>query len=312
MDTFEMLQELLEQDQFELLFTEGEDKIRLVYLMNDAVESFLIFRGAKMTGEYQEDYVGELSASLSQTDDQYVLAVRQGDSVVTIFFEELELDVHLYNYGVIGHFWVKEYEYLRQLEYRLAILRDKYDYLGEAFCTPMERKLSALANFPPLNYCCYPSVSKKYIIPRENPWIPSEEAILLMDEIADEVHDSNMKKALCFYRKNPIPLIAKRIARMLHRNKHAELVDTLIEKLRKSTADYPHRSFGAEEDRKNKLLIKKAEERQASLQKQGKESVIVQEEPFTIAMDSVKFQVYLMVWKKGLINRKVEVEKIVL
>ena len=141
MDTFEMLQELLEQDQFELLFTEGEDKIRLVYLMNDAVESFLIFRGAKMTGEYQEDYVGELSASLSQTDDQYVLAVRQGDSVVTIFFEELELDVHLYNYGVIGHFWVKEYEYLRQLEYRLAILRDKYDYLGEAFCTPMERKL---------------------------------------------------------------------------------------------------------------------------------------------------------------------------
>ena len=109
MDTFEMLQELLEQDQFELLFTEGEDKIRLVYLMNDAVESFLIFRGAKMTGEYQEDYVGELSASLSQTDDQYVLAVRQGDSVVTIFFEELELDVHLYNYGVIGHFWVKEY-----------------------------------------------------------------------------------------------------------------------------------------------------------------------------------------------------------
>ena len=59
-------------------------------------------------------------------------------------------------------------------------------------------------------------------------------------------------------------------------------------------------------------MIKKAEERQASLQKQGKESVIVQEEPFTIAMDSVKFQVYLMVWKKGLINRKVEVEKIVL
>ena len=39
-DTFEMLEELLEQQQFELLIE--ENKIRLVYLMNDAVESFLI------------------------------------------------------------------------------------------------------------------------------------------------------------------------------------------------------------------------------------------------------------------------------
>ena len=55
MDAFVMLQELLEQDQFELIFSEQPDShqkkeraeeknrqdIRLVYLMNDAVESFL-------------------------------------------------------------------------------------------------------------------------------------------------------------------------------------------------------------------------------------------------------------------------------
>ena len=49
MDAFEMLQELLAQGQFELILPEAfetaklMDKLRLVYLMNDAVESFLVF-----------------------------------------------------------------------------------------------------------------------------------------------------------------------------------------------------------------------------------------------------------------------------
>ena len=50
-NTLEKLAQLLEQDQFELIFSEsgagrGQD-IRLVYLMNDAVESFLVFRDAQ-------------------------------------------------------------------------------------------------------------------------------------------------------------------------------------------------------------------------------------------------------------------------
>ena len=52
---------------------------------------------------------------MSFEDMEYILVVHQGDSVVTIFFEDLLTDVHLYNYGEIGHFWMKDYEYLRQL-----------------------------------------------------------------------------------------------------------------------------------------------------------------------------------------------------
>ena len=41
MDTFLMLEELLEQDQFELLLSkDGETELRLVYLMNDAVRDY--------------------------------------------------------------------------------------------------------------------------------------------------------------------------------------------------------------------------------------------------------------------------------
>ena len=69
MDALAMLQELLEQDQFELVFREKQEKadkdIRLVYLMNDAVESFLVFKSARMTGEYRNDYEGELESDIA-------------------------------------------------------------------------------------------------------------------------------------------------------------------------------------------------------------------------------------------------------
>jgi len=181
-DTFEMLEELLEQEQFELLFPKengaqaewecyetyesnegkqgekdslarvGKEKIpgdiRLVYLMNDAVESFLIFRDARLTGSYLENYEGPLKSSLSQEGDEYILVVWQGENVVTLFFRMLDLEVYLYNYGEIGHFWVPGYEYLRQLEYRIAIARDKLEYLGEEFCTEEERDYTNLSLSP--------------------------------------------------------------------------------------------------------------------------------------------------------------------
>ena len=173
-NTIGMLQELLEQNQFELLIPEEPEAkdIRLVYLMNDAVESFLIFRNAHMTGTYKSEYEGELEFSLSHDEkrEEYILSVWQGGSVVTVWFRKLELEAHLYNYGAIGHFWVKGWEYLRQLEYRIAILRDKYEYLGPKFCTPGEQKIAQLCDFPPLNCSCYPAVPEKYLVPRENVW----------------------------------------------------------------------------------------------------------------------------------------------
>ena len=83
MTTFEMLQELLAQNEFELLLPEDhtanttEQDIRLVYQMNDTVESFLVFREAIFTGTYKKDYEGKLDASYDRDQDRYVLGVRQ-------------------------------------------------------------------------------------------------------------------------------------------------------------------------------------------------------------------------------------------
>ena len=311
-DTFEMLEELLEQQQFELLIENGieEKRIRLVYLMNDAVESFLIFDKVRLTGNYLENYEGPLKSSLSEEENQYVLSVWQGENVVTLFFENLELEVHLYNYGEIGHFWVPGYEYLRQLEYRIAIARDKLEYLGEEFCTEEEGKLVQLADFPPLNYCCYPAVPAKYIVPKEAPWVPSEAAFAIMEELAEEAKDRSLLRLLAFYRHFPNPVIARLVARALHQNCHGAVIDLLTEKLKKEAADYPNRSFGEKADKQLNSLIKKAKMLQQNLAEQGVKAEVLREEPFTTARDSLDFQVFLMVWKKGWRNRKVEIKKL--
>lgn len=134
-EELERLDVLLSQGQFELLlpgerYGGGEKEIWLVYLMNDAAESFLVFHDAELTGTYQKEYEGEIDAALEKDGEQYVLIVRQGETVCTLFFSRLSLEVHLFDYGKTGHFWVDGYEYLRQIEFRIAILRDKLEYLA--------------------------------------------------------------------------------------------------------------------------------------------------------------------------------------
>ena len=310
-EAFLKLGEVLEQGQFELLFT--EEKLRLVYLMNDAVESFLVFENARMTGQYREDYEGELEAELSVTEEpeeSYVLVVHQGETVVTIFFEDLSEEVHLYDYGEIGHFWVEGYEYLRQLEYRIAILRDKLEYLGPEFCTPTEQKLAMLEQFPPLNYCCYPAVPDQYIVPKDNPWQPSEEAITVMEEFAEEADDKSMIKLLKYYRKHHGMRMSRYIAVKLHQTKHVRFIELLTEKLKQEAANYPNRSFGKEADERHQKLISQAKKEQAELYQQGIKSEVLREEPFVIAQDELDYKVYLMIYKWQGKNRGVNVRRI--
>ena len=312
-EAFQKLAELLGQDQFELLFpdkdAENQDEIRLVYLMNDAVESFLVFSGARMTGHYQKDYEGELDATLSQEDGEYVLIVYQGETVVTIFFQDLQLEMNLYNYGDVGHFWVKDYEYLRLLEYRLAILCDKCEYLGEEAASEVERKLAGLVHFPPLNYACYPAVPEKYIVPMEDVWSPTGEAIAVMEELAGEAGDRSLLWWLHRYRKCHGKRMSRWIAKLLHREKHAAVVDLLNKKLAKEAKRYPRRDFGEKFNEKYKEVLEKAERRKAELEARGQKVMLVREEPFAAARDSVDFKVYLMIWKKKFGNRIVETEE---
>ncbi len=364
-ENLDRLVELLSQNQFELLLpstdgasiysakqtealssgevhvdaaaeADGRDsspqgQIRLVYLMNDAVESFLLFKNAQMTGFYDPSFEGELDAELSiQEDGRYLLVVKQEDSVCSIFFQKLELEVHLYNYGRTGHVWMKGQEDLRQIEYWIAITREKLRYLGEEYCSDAEIELSALEEFPPLNVCCYPSVPRKYYEPREDAWVPTEQGIAEMEKLAAEAGDQKLLKQLKRYRKHPGRREAKKIAGMLKKNVHTPVIDWIIEKIQQASAGYPNRTYSAEEEMQFAAIRKRAEIRKMELdqlagkQKQcgkaagsmgsgntaaaGIPSLLVCQEPFTTARDSVDYQVHLILRKPGLIYRKVTVE----
>ena len=320
-EEYEKLQLLLDQGQFELIFPSDDtpSDIRLVYLMNDAVESFLVFQNARMTGEYMPNHEGDLEAILEQISGtqasssppilgEYALIVRQGDTVCTLFFQNLVLETHLFNYGNTGHFWVKGYEYLRQLEYRIAVLRDKRVYLGEKYCSPEEVALSYLAEFPPLNFCCYPAVPDKYLVPGYPWWQVSEEAWTKMYALADEAGDQGMKKWLKVYARFPKKMIARYIARMLHTQKHAAVVDLLTQKLTDAAAIYEDRVFSVEEEIRFGKIKEKAEKRKKELEHSGKCVEMLKEEPFLYAKDSIEYKIHLMIWNKDGKNRKVEVE----
>ena len=136
-----------------------------------------------------------------------------------------------------------------------------------------------------------------------------QEAITYMKELSAECGDISLEKKLETYRKHPTKFRAKRIAAMLHKKKHAAVVDLLTRRLREATAEYPRRFLGDELERKYEKMLKMARKRQQELEEQGYKSDILREEPFTIARDSLGYKVYLMIWKEKRGDVVVEVEE---
>ncbi len=59
-----------------------------------------------------------------------------------------------------------------------------------------------LRDFPPLNYLFYPAISEKYIVPVDNPWEVTVEALTVMQELAEEAEDETGKSAQALWRKS--------------------------------------------------------------------------------------------------------------
>ncbi len=309
-EILEKLEDLLAEDQFELIGVEDtqgemdrEGDFRLVYLMNDAVESFLVFQKAKLTGDYQRDYQGSLGAELEKNHTGYVLSVYQGENVCSLFFEDLILENHFYNYGQVGHCWVKGFENIRVLEYQIAILRDKLDFLGEDSCNELEKKLAMLRDFPPLNQSCYPAVPAKYLVERDDKWNLTKDAAKVMRELALEAGDRSLVEKLDQYESQQEGSWASKywqsrtrtMARLFQKPEHQNVLKLIADKIKEATKDYPRRKFGDDETELYTRLQEKAQKRAEELRLQESKVIIYRQEPFFYARDSIEFQVFLII-----------------
>lgn len=314
MSPWERLVQLLDLEQFELVefdkvtpMEDGTD-CKLIYLMNDCAESFLVFKNVRYTGQYIENYEGKIEYSLDQSEG--FLRVNQGESHLLLFFDGLELENHFYNYGQIGHFWVKGYENLRNLEFQIAIISDKYQYLGAESCNERECKIASLREFPPLGFLCYPAVSKKYWTSVEKNWIPSKEAISVFSKLCEEVGDRKMGNLLEIYGARPSAYMAKKIARRLAKNQHSKVVDRLYEWICQASGDYPMRSFGQERDGEIKKKWDQAIAICETYKTQGIMARAYREEPFVYECDDITWKVYVMLLKRGIRNRRIKLLEI--
>ena len=121
--------------------------------------------------------------------------------------------------------------------------------------------------------------------------------------------DVYFEKMLETYRKRPTKFRAKKIAAMLHKTKHAAVVDRLTHKLQDATKEYKRRFPGEALEKGYREVLARVERRQEELKKQGIRADILREEPFTIARDSLDYKLYLMIWKERRGNRITEIEE---
>ena len=293
--------ELMEKIQF-VLNKSDERQYYVVYMMNDAIESFLVFENAVMTGEYEKENEEKVQGTLDKINDNYILAVRQGNhNSFTIRFSRLRLENNLYQYHNIGHFWVKKDEYLRQINYRLGILQDKYKFLGEKVCNQEELELLPLYEFAPLrNYIC---VSWE----KDEPFQSTDQGIEAFLRLVKEANDYTMEKWLIRYQKRQSKWNEWMLTKMLKTVSHKRLVDLLIHKIDQASLKYNERSFGEKEDQ----LIASCRKKLMEILLPHNSITCLEEQPFSVG-DEFTYTFHLLNFKENLIFRKIQVHSIVL
>lgn len=269
-DTIEWkrLNQIFEEKVFELHDGPVKQECFAVYMMTDAVESIVVFENAVVTGEYESDNENPVTGSITKLEDSYMLVARQGnDNAFTIRFNGLRCEEKLYQYHNIGHFWMKDYEMLRNINYQIGLIYEKYTFMGEAYCTAKEKALLPYYAFAPLRrfVCVYWEEDEKFV--------STEAGIQIMFDVAEEVGDEKMQKVLRRYllltqksynntllnciKKNKIE---KRLSRMLTLTKHKLVVDQIQKKIDQASSGYATPSFGQQKDEtiyKCRMALKK-------------------------------------------------------
>ena len=148
-DVYKKLAEIIKCQALEVCWKNGENgekQICIPYMMNDALECYLILENCRITGVYLPHCKEKIEAYLTEHQGSIGLVVKQGkDNVFTLWFEEISEHLECYQYHEIGHFWVQGMEQWRQLVYMIGTIYDKYEYLGEEVCTEKELELIPLA-----------------------------------------------------------------------------------------------------------------------------------------------------------------------
>lgn len=243
-DAYWKLAEIIKHQVFELhSHTEenGKQNCFIPYMMNDALECYLILKECRITGTYLTGFEGKTEAYLTENNGSHALIVRQGEeNVFTLWFEELQEELRCYQYHQIGHFWVKGQEQWRQLVYIIGTIYDKFEYLGEAVCTEEEIELLPLMEFAPFR--AWSPIHESL----DDHYPDTLDGVNYIKSLVLETGDKTFAVLLDLYRKMPVFWLEKWIERRLLSSKSAELYQLIYEKVKRASKSYPKRDYGKE------------------------------------------------------------------
>ena len=306
----EYLEELIACNALELVRRPESDStnIYIPYMMNDAVECYLILKGCKVTGDMPERI--PQGTSLQSTENgskRGIIFCLPDGSRISLWFLECEKVMELYQYHQIGHFWMKGQEQWRQLVYMIGTIFDKYTYIGETACNAEERELLPLITFAPFRY--WSPVHEDL----ESRYPDAVAGIQCMQKLAQEAGDRAYKRITGVYlflfrlRILPMGLLTRKLARALNKPARTALYELIYNKVYKASAQYQERDYG---ETLNKKIREKRSRVEQELNMQGfsgeyplfqKENEMIlatEEHPFTVLeSEDFSFRIQLMVSK---------------
>ena len=333
------LKTLTDTNTLEYIFDRESHTGFIPYMMNDALECYYSLSGCNTTGSFLMDFAAykdgwrkeaHLLTEEEKTKIEYIapsdqekrhcIIIRQGMvNVVSIWFDKIHKEYACYEHHRIGHFWVEGGEQLRQLNYIIATIYDKYMFLPETLslkvCNEEELSLLPLTEFPPLRYY-YPV--KDDIFGR---YPDTEEGALLMEDIAKKTGAKRLRFLSCLYRKLffgnmsfPAKLevllnypLTKYIAREIIHKRSIPVYLEIWERVKKACASYPKRVY----DKESLLIMEEKRKEADSLlnnlgyhgnypfyQKETKKVyeyvTVTEEHPFTILEGDFGFSLHFM------------------
>lgn len=238
------IENLLEQHAFEVQMKNspnGSLDFYVPYIMNDALECFLLIRNVYLQGEYLNYFYDDTRVELLGSRQRPALVFHQGTSnVFTVWFEDCYQILDCYRYDQIGHFWRKGEEQWRRLVYILGTIHDKCKYMGDNVCNETELELIKLMGFAPLRMYTPINESLDEIYP------DSEEGFQLIQKYAEEVDDQFFLKLLKLYEKLHFPFVANLLFRTMNYSGRYKLYQHIYEKVVKASEAYPDREYPSE------------------------------------------------------------------
>lgn len=250
LETEQYFSELLACSALEI-HTEA-DGIYIPYMMNDALECFLFFPDALLTGtflpEYQADTVPEL-----ESGSRNALIFRQQtpdgtSNIFTLWFTEGYRRLQCFRYDQIGHFWTKGAEHWRRLVYIIGTVYDKYTWMGDQICTEKEKALLPLMEFAPFRM--YSPISESL----DAYYQDSREGISCMEKLAKQAGDRRFVRMLRAYRcfsasfLSRFCFLEKWFRQILFRRLNSPasigLYELIFQKVQEASLEYPERDYG--------------------------------------------------------------------